>query len=98
MKPLRLDKIGELSLAAEWFTHPSACVWKEIIYPRILGNIMAGLRGATSEDSRAQLQGALITVSEIHEALSGAETALKSIQARAETQQTSEGRSNEHEI
>lgn len=85
MKPLRLEGIGELRLAAEWYTHPAARVWKEVIYPRILANIMSGLRGATSEDSRAQLQGALVVVSEINEALSGSGTALKSITAREET-------------
>jgi len=84
MKPLRLDGINEFRQAAEWYAHPAARAWKELIYPRLLGNIMAGLRGATSEDSRAQLQGALVTVSEINEALSGSETALKSIAAREE--------------
>jgi len=78
----RLEIVGDLRLAAEWHAHPAARIWKDKLYPTILRNIMAGLRGATSEDSRAQLQGALILISEIHETLSGAEKALKAITER----------------
>lgn len=84
MRNLKLDMVGELKLAAEWYAHPSARIWKETIYPQLLQNIMSGLRSATSEDSRAVLQGALIVANEINETLRGAENALRSIQARAE--------------
>lgn len=88
MKRTNLDGISEYRLGAEWYSHPSARVWKEILYPRILGNILSGLRNSTSEDSRAQLQGALIITQEINEALSTAEKNVLSLSARAEANQS----------
>lgn len=84
MRNLKLDKTEEIRLAAEWYAHPSARIWREVIYPQLLQNIMSALRVATSEDSRAVLQGALIVANEINETLKGAGAALNSISARAE--------------